>query len=132
MFAFQTEKCLIPLSSYIITRRQKLFDTIKHLFGSIYGCFFVGAFVLGGFYFCFSGQWLLFVGWCLLFVVPWIYILDRRMRKSRELAMKGGEIQIDTERQAKAISDYLSIPSVKKRMENAKVMNRKKRKPRAN
>jgi hypothetical protein len=48
----------------------------------------VGAFVLGGLYFGFSGQLSLFVGWSLLFIVPWIYILDRRMQKNRELDMK--------------------------------------------
>jgi hypothetical protein len=104
-----------------------LFDTIKDLFGSIYACFLVGAFVLGSFYFGFSGQWLLFLGWCLLFVVPWICVLDKRTRKSRELGMKEGEIQIDSERQAKAINDYLNIPSVKKRIEDKTIADRKKK-----
>ena len=104
-----------------------MFDTIKQFFGSIYPCFLTGAFVLGSFYFGFSGQWLLFLGWCLLFVVPWIYILDRRTRKTRELDMKEGEIQIDSARQAKAINDYVNIPSVKKRIEDETIADRKKK-----
>jgi amino acid permease len=93
-----------------------LLDTVKGFLGSIYGCFIVGAFVLGCFYFGFSRQWLFFGGWCLLFIIPWIYILDKRMQKNRELA-KQGEIQIDSERQTKAIKDYFSIPSVRERIE---------------
>lgn len=85
------------------------------------------AFALGGLYFGFSGQWLLFLGWCLLLVVPWIYILDKRMSKTRELDMRGGEIQINSERQAKAIEDYLNIPSVKKRMLDEAINDRKKK-----
>lgn len=103
-----------------------MFDTVKQLFGSIYGCFLIGAFVLGGLYFGFSGQMLLFVGWCMLFLVPWIYILDKRRRKTRELDMRGGEIQISSERQAKAISDYLNIPSVKKRIQDEELQKERR------
>jgi hypothetical protein len=103
-----------------------LFDTLKDFLGSIYGCFVIGAFVLGSFYFGFSAQWLFLLGWCLLFTVPWMYILDKRTRKNRELAMKG-EIQIDSKRQAKAINDYFSIPSVKKRVENENVVKKRKK-----
>lgn len=83
--------------------------------------------MLGSFYFSFSGQWVFLIGWCLLFVVPWIYVLDTRSRKRRELDIREGEIQIDSERQAKAISDYLNIPSVKKRIEDETREHRKKK-----
>lgn len=105
-----------------------MFDAIKNILGSIYACFFLGAFVLGSFYFSFSGQWVFLLRWWLVFVVPWIYVLDRRNRKRNELDMKEGEIQIDSERQAKAINDYLNIPSVKERIQDESIEHRKKRK----
>jgi hypothetical protein len=41
--------------------------------------------------------------------------------------MRGGEIQIDSERQAKAIEDYLNISSVKKRILDEGISDRKKK-----
>jgi hypothetical protein len=85
---------------------------IKDLFGSIYGCFYIGAVFLGGLYCFVAYRWFGILYIAPFIIVPWA-ILYRRER-SKEACMAKLDVQISTERQSKALDEYLNLASVKK------------------
>jgi hypothetical protein len=84
-----------------------MFDTLKDLFFSIYGALVVAALILDSFW-CLFAYGLLGLSYPSAFVVTCIVVLYRRDR-NRERAMMKADLQIDSERQSKAIEEYITL-----------------------
>jgi len=81
-----------------------MFETVKDFFFSLYGAFIVVVFWIGALYFGSLGYQFLTV-WIVLFLVPIIYKLNQIDKENGRLQAVGD--RITTERQVKAIDDYI-------------------------
>jgi hypothetical protein len=102
-----------------------MFDTLKALFFSIYGCFVITA-LMGGTMWCLVAYGSMGLIYPASFAAPCIFVLYRRERNQVKAMIKGAtDIQIDSEKQQKAIDSYLNIKSVKQIVEERKEERKK-------
>jgi hypothetical protein len=83
-----------------------MFDTIKSLFLSIYGVF-IAALFLGSIW-CLFSYGLFGLIYPSMFLISLFLVLYKRER-NREKALAKTDLQIDTEKQAKAIDEYVEL-----------------------
>jgi hypothetical protein len=84
-----------------------MFETLKALFFSIYGCFVVVALIFGTFW-CVVAYGTMGLLYPYFFVSVCAFVLYRRER-DRERAMAKTDLQISSERQEKAIDEYVAL-----------------------
>jgi amino acid permease len=84
-----------------------MFDTIKALFLSIYGALIFVPFFVGSMW-CIFAYGLFGLIYPSMFVITLSLVLYKRER-NREKALAKTDLQIDTEKQAKAIDEYVEL-----------------------
>ncbi len=95
-----------------------MFETIKALFFSVYGCIVVVALGIGSMWclFAYGLIGLLYPG---SFVFVCAFVLYRRER-NREKAMMKADLQIDSKRQETAIDEYVALIKKNKKKQSKK------------
>jgi hypothetical protein len=84
-----------------------MFEAIKALFSSVYGCFVVAALTIGSFWclFAYGSIGLIYPGSFVSVCALVLYLRER----NRDKAMLRVDLQIDSERQGKAIDEYVAL-----------------------